>query len=223
MKAMILAAGQGARLRPLTDTVPKPLIEVGDGPLIDRHIARLRRAGVTELVINHGRLGQQIEAHLGDGAGHNVSITYSAEGDEPLETGGGIRNALPLLGAEPFIIVNADIWSDFPFDALPIQPDALAHLVLVDNPDHNPDGDFGLRNGYVMLEPRTRFTYSGIAVLRAELFDECSDQRFGLAPLLRHAAAQGLVTGERFTGLWLDVGTPERLALARVQAAAGNH
>ena len=221
---MILAAGQGARLRPLTDSVPKPLIEVGERPLIDRHIMRLQRAGVTELVINHGRLGEQIEAHLGDGARFNVSISYSAEGEEPLETGGGIRRALPLLGPDPFIIVNADIWSDFPFDALPIQPDSLAHLVLVDNPEHNPDGDFGLRNGYVMLEPRKRFTYSGIAVLRAELFDECSDdRRFGLAPLLRHAAAQGLVTGERFTGVWLDVGTPERLAQARVQAAANGH
>ncbi len=221
---MILAAGQGARLRPLTDSVPKPLIEVGERPLIDRHIMRLQRAGVTELVINHGRLGEQIEAHLGDGARFNVSIRYSAEGEEPLETGGGIRRALPLLGPDPFIIVNADIWSDFPFDALPIQPDSLAHLVLVDNPEHNPDGDFGLRNGYVMLEPRKRFTYSGIAVLRAELFDECSDdRRFGLAPLLRHAAAQGLVTGERFTGVWLDVGTPERLAQARVQAAANGH
>ena len=221
---MILAAGQGARLRPLTDSVPKPLIEVGERPLIDRHIMRLQRAGVTELVINHGWLGEQIEAHLGDGARFNVSISYSAEGEEPLETGGGIRRALPLLGPDPFIIVNADIWSDFPFDALPIQPDSLAHLVLVDNPEHNPDGDFGLRNGYVMLEPRKRFTYSGIAVLRAELFDECSDdRRFGLAPLLRHAAAQGLVTGERFTGVWLDVGTPERLAQARVQAAANGH
>ncbi|MGH8656282.1 MAG: N-acetylmuramate alpha-1-phosphate uridylyltransferase MurU [Gammaproteobacteria bacterium] len=211
MKAIILAAGKGERMRPLTERIPKPLLEVGRKPLILYHIERLVCSGVTEIVINHGRLGEQIEAALGSGNRYGATIRYSPEGEEPLGTGGGIFNALGLLGGPVFIAVNADVWSDFPFARLPTEPVGLAYLVLVDNPPHHTEGDFALNGERVALEGTTKLTFSGIGVYRPHLFHECDYGRFPLAPLLRQATAQGLVSGEHYRGLWLDVGTPARL------------
>ncbi|MGH8517058.1 MAG: N-acetylmuramate alpha-1-phosphate uridylyltransferase MurU [Panacagrimonas sp.] len=216
-RAMILAAGRGERMRPLTDRVPKPLLPVAGVPLIEHAIARLARAGVHDLVINLGYRGDQIRDHLGDGAAHGVRIGWSDEGDPPLETGGGVFRALDLLGDRPFLLVNADVYADFDFAALAARAGDfgshdLAHLVLVPNPAHRPDGDFGLTAGRARNDGQTRLTYSGIAILRPELFLNCEDGRFPLAPLLRQAAACDELSGERFDGPWSDVGTPERLA-----------
>jgi MurNAc alpha-1-phosphate uridylyltransferase len=212
MTAMILAAGRGERMRPLTDTTPKPLLKAGGRFLIEYHIERLVRAGVTGLVINLSHLGRQVREALGDGSRYGASIAYSDEGEPPLETGGGIFRALPLLGPEPFIVVNGDIWTDYPFERLPHAPTGLAHLVLVANPAHHPGGDFVFDHGRVHADgDGPRLTFSGIGVYRPELFDGCADGRFALAPLLRRAMADGRVTGEHYRGRWLDVGTPERL------------
>lgn len=213
MKAMILAAGKGERLRPLTLHTPKPLIRAGGVPLIEYHLRALAAAGFTEIVINHAWLGQQIEDHLGDGSRFGVSIQYSPEG-EPLETGGGIFRALPLLGDEAFVVVNGDIWTDYDFSVLHQPINGLAHLVLADNPNHHPAGDFTLVGGQVHDgQPDTpTLTYSGIAVLHPQLFDGCTAGAFKLAPLLRRAMADGQVSGERLNGRWVDVGTHERLA-----------
>ncbi|PAU88232.1 mannose-1-phosphate guanylyltransferase [Pseudomonas sp. WN033] len=215
MKAMILAAGKGERMRPLTLHTPKPLLEVGGKPLIQWHIEALAQAGIRELVINHAWLGEQLEAYFGDGAAWGVRIQWSAEG-EPLETGGGIRRALPLLGAEPFLLVNGDIWTGIDFARLQLAEGCLAHLVLVDNPEHKAQSDFVLHEGRV-LNPQagdTGLTYSGVALLDPELLAPELGDSFPLAPLLRRAAAAGQVSGEHYPGLWIDVGTPERLALA---------
>ena len=212
MKAMILAAGKGERLRPLTLHTPKPLVRAGGVPLIEYHVRGLAAAGFRELVINHAWLGAQIEAYLGDGARFGVSIAYSAEG-EPLETGGGIQRALPLLGDEPFLLVNGDIWTDYAFAGLRRPLAGLAHLVLVDNPAHHPEGDFCLEAGRVDARgERPGLTYSGIAVLDPALFAGCRPGAFKLAPLLLAAMAEGRVGGEHFRGRWVDVGTHERLA-----------
>lgn len=213
MKAMILAAGKGERLRPLTLHTPKPLVPVAGVPLIEYHLRALAAAGITEVVINHAWLGQQIEDHLGDGARFGVHIRYSAE-NEPLETGGGIFRALPLLGSEPFVLVNGDIWTDYRFTALPASLAGLAHLVLVDNPAHHPEGDFVLQHGQVFgSSPRLpSLTYSGLAVLTPQLFAGCVEGAFKLAPLLRQAMDAGQVSGEHYQGHWVDVGTHERLA-----------
>lgn len=212
MKAMILAAGKGERMRPLTLHTPKPLVEVAGVPLIVYHIEALAKAGFDELVINHAWLGERIEAYLGDGSRYGVSIRYSAEG-EPLETGGGIFKALPLLGDEPFVVVNGDVWTDYSFATLPRRLEGLAHLVLVDNPAHHPDGDFHLAGGRVSeAGGGERLTYSGLAVLHPALFEGCAPGAFKLAPLLRAAMARGQVSGERHAGRWVDVGTLERLA-----------
>ena len=213
MKAMILAAGKGERLRPLTLHTPKPLVRAGGTPLIEYHVRALAEAGFTELVINHAWLGEQIEAYLGTGNRFGVSIRYSAEG-EPLETGGGIHRALPLLGDQPFAVVNGDIWTDYDFAALALPPERLAHLVLVDNPAHHPAGDFALAEGSIVEGEASsaKLTYSGVAVLHPRLFADCTAGAFKLAPLLRRAMASGLVSGERHTGRWVDVGTHERLA-----------
>lgn len=215
MKAMILAAGKGERLRPLTLHTPKPLVRVGDKPLIEYHIEALARAGIRELVINHAWLGAQIEAALGDGARWGVRIAYSPEG-EPLETGGGIRKALPLLGDQPFVVVNGDIFTDYDFARLCDIEVASAHLVLVDNPEHHAEGDFAWCEGRLVpdREGVPRLTYSGIAVLHPRLFADSPEGAFRLAPLLRRALDVGMVRGEHFTGCWLDVGTHERLAQA---------
>lgn len=215
MKAMILAAGKGERMRPLTLHTPKPLVQAGGKRLIEYHLEALAKAGFTDIVINHAWLGQQIEDHLGDGSRFGLSIHYSPEG-EPLETGGGIFRALPLLGDDAFLVVNGDIWTDYDFSVLHQPINGLAHLVLADNPAHHPKGDFTLIDGKVQDgEPDAQtLTYSGIAVLHPQLFDGCSDGAFKLAPLLRNAMAKGEVTGERLKGHWVDVGTYERLAEA---------
>lgn len=213
MKAMILAAGKGERMRPLTLTTPKPLVRAGGVPLIEYHLRALAAAGFTDIVINHAWLGQQIEDYLGDGSRYGVSIQYSAEG-EPLETGGGIFRALPLLGDEAFVVVNGDIWTDYDFSVLHQPINGLAHLVLAGNPPHHPAGDFSLVGTQVRDgQPRApTLTYSGIAVLHPQLFDGCTAGAFKLAPLLRKAMADGQVTGEQLRGHWVDVGTHERLA-----------
>ena len=213
MKAMILAAGKGERLRPLTLHTPKPLVPVAGVPLIEYHLRALAAAGIIEVVINHAWLGQQIEDHLGDGARFGVHIRYSAE-NEPLETGGGIFRALPLLGSEPFVLVNGDIWTDYSFTALPASLAGLAHLVLVDNPAHHPEGDFVLQHGQVFGSSPglPSLTYSGLAVLNPQLFAGCVEGAFKLTPLLRQAMDAGQVSGEHYQGHWVDVGTHERLA-----------
>lgn len=210
MKAMILAAGRGERMRPLTDHTPKPLLVVGGKPLIVHHILRLRDAGYTELVINHAWLGEQLPAALGDGSGHGVHITWSPEG-EALETGGGIHRALPLLGDAPFLVVNGDVWTDYPYARLRHAPTGLAHLVLVANPPQHPQGDFALDHGRVRSDGAPRHTFSGIGVYRPELFAGCAPGKFPLAPLLRAAMAGDQVSGELYPGRWYDIGTPERL------------
>ena len=212
MKAMLLAAGRGERMRPLTDDTPKPLLRVAGQTLIEHHIEALARAGIRELVVNHAHLGSQLLAALGDGSDYGVHIDYSAEPPGALETGGGIFNALPLLGEASFLVVNADIWTDFDFAALPRQPESLAHLVLVDNPAHHPQGDFALENGRVRDDGPVRLTYSGIGVYRPALFAGSPSGSFPLAPLLRRAMAAGQVSGERYAGVWFDIGTPDRLA-----------
>lgn len=213
MRAMILAAGKGERMRPLTLHTPKPLVPAAGKPLIEYHLEALARAGITEVVINHAWLGQQIEDHLGDGSRFGLKIRYSPEG-EPLETGGGIFKALPLLGDAPFLLVNGDIWTDYDFAGLCRPLQGLAHLVLVDNPGHHGRGDFHLRDGQVADgddAPGT-LTFSGVSVLDPALFAGCQPGAFKLAPLLRRAMAAGQVSGEHFTGCWVDVGTLERLA-----------
>ncbi len=211
MKAMILAAGRGERMRPLTDHTPKPLLRAGGKMLIEYHLEALVRAGVTDILINHAHLGAQIEAALGDGARYNAHITYSAEPEGALETGGGIQRALPWLGEGPFLVVNGDIWTDFDYASLPQIFDGLAHLVLVDNPEQHPDGDFCLADARVFECAGPRLTYSGIGLYRASLFADSTPGRFPLAPLLRQAMAQGQVSGMHYTGQWSDVGTPQRL------------
>ena len=220
MKAMILAAGRGERMRPLTDHTPKPLLPAGGKRLIEYHLEALASAGFREVVINLAHLGDQIRDHLGDGGRYGLSIAYSQEPEGALETGGGIFNALPLLGDAPFLVVNGDVWSDYPFKELR-EPQGMAHLVLIDNPEHNPKGDFALEEGRVKSEGEPRLTFSGIGLYRPELFDGCEPGAFPLAPLLRAAMAEGAVSGERFTGHWLDIGTPQRLE-ALNQALAEN-
>ena len=221
MKAMILAAGRGERMRPLTDTTPKPLLKVGGKTLIEYTLAALATAGFRELVINHAHLGAQIETWLGNGARHGVTIEWSREPHGALDTGGGIRQALPWLG-ERFVVVNADIWTDYPFARLRAVTGGLAHLVLVNNPAQHPQGDFVLNGGRVSAEGEPRLTFSGIGVYHRELFQSCPEGKFPLAPLLRAAMARGEVSGERYTGQWQDIGTPERLvALDRQLSGKG--
>ena len=217
MRAMILAAGRGERMRPLTDRVPKVLLEAGGKPLIQWQLEKLTRAGFDPIVINHAWLGEQIERRLGDGARFGVRLLYSGEG-RPLETAGGIVNALPLLGEEPFLVVNGDVFTDFDFGSLRprlealASPQTLAHLVLVDNPLHHVAGDFALQGERVSQEGEPRFTFSGIGLYSRGLFSAVAPgDKAALAPLLRAAMARGAVSGQSYGGLWLDIGTPERL------------
>lgn len=212
---MILAAGRGERMRPLTDTQPKALLQAGQYTLIEWHLRSLARAGIDHVVINLSWQGEKIRSLLGDGSRHGVRIEYSEEGPQPLETGGGILRALPLLGLDPFIVVNADIWTDYPFERLAIVEGALAHLVLVTNPPHNRQGDFSLDNDRVAGEGVERWTFSGIGVYRPELFADCVRDRFPLAPVLQSAISAGSVSGELYSGLWWDIGTAERLSSLR--------
>lgn len=214
---MILAAGRGERMRPLTDHTPKPLLPVAGKPLIVWHLERLARAGVRDIVINHAHLGDQIEALLGDGAAWGLRIQYSAEPHGALETAGGIANALPLLGNDPFLVVNGDIFCDWDFAQAGAIGINMAHLVLVDNPPHHPGGDFTLAAGKVgageTASSTPCLTFSGIGIYHPALFAGLSrGQPAKLAPLLRSAIAAGQISGAHHTGRWVDVGTPERLA-----------
>src|SRR5215831_11589785 len=206
VKAMLLAAGRGERMRPLTDATPKPLLEVAGRPLIVWHLAALARAGIREVVINLSWLATQLRAALGDGRDLGVSISWSEEGVVPLETGGGIFRAVPLLGPGPFLVVNADIWTDIDFAGLTLEADAHAHLVLVANPTHNARGDFGLDRDLVVSRETGRFTYSGVGMFRPEFFHGCSAERFPLLPLLNRAIAARRLRGELHRGAWSDVG-----------------
>ena len=212
MKAMILAAGRGERLRPLTDTVPKPLLEVRGKPLIAWHLEALARAGVHNVVINLSWLGEQIRATLGDGSRWGMRIAYSDEGPVALETGGGIHHALPLLGSAPFLLVNGDVYTDYDLARLWLRSGELAHLVLVGNPSHHPQGDFLLQDGLVSEIGEPRHTYAGIGIYDPELFAGCRPGRFPLLPLLRKAMAERRLGGEIHAGAWTDVGTAARLA-----------
>ena len=213
MKAMILAAGRGERMRPLTDHTPKPLLEVGGKALIVWHIERLVAAGFTDIVINHAHLGRQIETRLGDGSQWEASIQYSPE-QVALETAGGIAYALPLLGVSPFLVVNGDVFTEIDFSALKsawIAPN-LAHLVMVDNPMQHSEGDFSYLDGNLLTEGQQKLTFSGVGVYHPCLFaDVVRGQPAKLAPLLREAIAKGLVSAQHFKGVWHDIGTPERL------------
>lgn len=208
---MILAAGRGERLRPLTDHTPKPLLRVRGKPLIVYHIEALVRAGVRRLVINLGHLGGQIRACLGDGRRYAAEIQYSNEGEHALETAGGIIRALPLLGDAPFMVVNADVYTDFDFKGLARAPRADAHLILVDNPPHHPRGDFKLIDGRIAPGAGKRLTYSGIGLYHPRLFHNLAPGKRPLAPLLRAAARRGRLSGEFFAGSWHDIGARDRL------------
>lgn len=224
MKALIFAAGLGERMRPLTDHTPKPLLQVGGKRLIVWHLQKLAAMGITDVVINTSWLADQFPATLGDGADFGLRLHFMFEGDTPLETGGGMWNAMSILGDAPFMAVNGDIWCDVDFAELPREPSGLAHLVVVDNPAHNPKGDFALdQAGYLHSEGDARLTFSGIGVYRPRLLDDWravigdtpgamqTPPRFQLAPLLRAAMTRDAITGTHHRGQWTDVGTPERL------------
>lgn len=211
MKAMVLAAGRGERLRPLTDKTPKPLIEADGRPLIAWHLEKLARSGIEEVVINLAHLGDRIREALGNGDRFGLTIRYSQEPPGALETGGGILNSLPLLGADPFLLVNGDCWTDLDFPRPDLPAGDLVRLVLVDNPAHNPSGDFALASGRVRNTGTPMLTYSGIAILHPALFRDCPPGRFPLTPLLRQAADADRAGGTRHDGAWFDVGTVERL------------
>jgi len=215
MKAMILAAGRGERMRPLTDTTPKPLLKINQHRLIEHHIFNLKSAGITELVINTAWLADQIHQHLGDGSNYGVSIQYSDEG-QALETGGGINKAIPLLGDDYFLVVNGDVWCDYNFKTLPeLNTNYLAHLVLVNNPEQHPEGDFSIDNNLLSNSNTDKKTYSGIGLFRPELFIGQTEKRFPLAPILREAADNKKISAEFYPGCWYDIGTPERLQKLR--------
>jgi len=215
MRAMILAAGRGERLRPVTDTTPKPLLEAGGRSLIEHHLARLAAAGFREIVINLSHLGGQIRDRLGDGAVFGLNIHYSDEPPGALDSGGGIRQALPLLGEAPFAVINGDIYTDYPLARLRAIKCDHAHLVLVSNPAHHPDGDFGLLGGYVSPDARPRYTFAGIGVYHPRFFESAAPGRFSVVPMLIDAMAKRRVTGEIYKGAWHDIGTLQRLEALR--------
>jgi MurNAc alpha-1-phosphate uridylyltransferase len=221
MRAMILAAGRGERLRPLTDALPKPLVEIAGKPLVEYHLESLAGAGFREVVINQGHLGYLLPAALGDGSRWGMRIHWSDEQPTALETGGGIFKALPLLGSSPFLVVNGDVWTDYPFARLRAVKCDWAHLVMVPNPPQHPDGDFSLRGARIdggqngdqngNKPGGDKYTFSGIGVYHPRLFTGCRPGKFSVVPLLRAAMREHLVTGELYRGQWDDVGTPERL------------
>jgi len=215
MRAMILAAGRGERLRPLTDELPKPLLEIKGKPLIEFHLEALAGAGFREIVINLGHLGDSLPLALGNGSRWGLNIHWSDEQPEALETGGGIFKALPQLGSAPFLVINGDVWTDFPFARLRAVKCDWAHLVMVPNPAHNQAGDFALTGARMSKEGERKLTFSGIGVYNPRLFDGCKPGKFSVVPLLRSAMDQHLVTGEEFQGEWSDIGTPERLESIR--------
>ena len=215
MRAMILAAGRGERLRPLTDSTPKPLLEAGGKPLIEHHLEHLASAGFREIVINLSHLGDQIRDKLGNGATWGLNIRYSPEPPGALGTGGGIKKALPLLGDSPFVIINGDVFTNYPLARLRAIKCDHAHLVLVPNPGHHPGGDFKLQGGYVSEVGEPRHTFSGISVYHPRFFDTTPDGSFSVVPLLKAAMNSHQVTGQLFNGTWHDVGTLERLESLR--------
>ncbi|MGN6480098.1 N-acetylmuramate alpha-1-phosphate uridylyltransferase MurU [Luteibacter sp.] len=219
--ALILAAGLGERMRPLTDTTPKPLLEVHGKPLIVHHIEKLAAAGVNYIAINTSHLADQFPDALGDGSRWGVRLRYSYEGPTPLETGGGMLKALPLLGSDPFIVVSADIWSDIDYAALPLQPEGVAHLVMVPNPDFHPAGDFALLGGKLYDEDAPegaeRLTFGNVGVYRPEIVAGEAAGKFKLAPMYRRAIAQGRLSGERYDGFWRNVGNPAQLEQLRAE------
>lgn len=221
MRAMILAAGRGERLRPLTDALPKPLVEVAGKPLIVYHLEALARAGFREIVINQGHLGGLLREALGEGERWGVTIHWSDEQPEALETGGGIFQALPLLGSAP-LVINGDVWTDYPFTRLRAVKCDWAHLVMVPNPPHNPDGDFSLVSARIRDSGPQKLTFSGIGVYSPRLFTGCRPGKFSVVPLLRNAMREHLVTGETFSGWWDDIGTVERLESVRREFSSGN-
>jgi MurNAc alpha-1-phosphate uridylyltransferase len=231
MNALIFAAGKGERMRPLTEHTPKPLLPVAGKRLIEWHLEKLAALGVNTVVINTAWLAECFEPALGDGSRWGMRLIYSYEGPEPLETGGGMAKALPHLGTEPFIAVNGDVFCEVDFSLLPSAPEGLAYLLMVDNPEHNPNGDFALlENGVLASEGGQRLTFSGIGVYRPELLLRCQDQwqsvdgsdpRFKLAPILLQAMREGLISGSHYQGVWTDVGTPERLAMLDASLVSG--
>jgi len=219
MKAMILAAGYGKRLRPLTDHTPKPLVPVGGKPLIVHHLEKIARAGITDVVINLGHLGSKIPLALGDGSAWGLSIKYSDEGAEPLETGGGLANALPLLGSETFMLVNGDVWCDLDFSMIPktLEPKDQALLYLVPQPEWRNRGDFSLENGRVIESETPPFLYAGIALYCPSILDGAKVEKFSIVPRLKNAISLNRVAGILHQGKWDDVGTPERLEAIQKQ------
>jgi MurNAc alpha-1-phosphate uridylyltransferase len=218
---MILAAGRGERMRPLTEKLPKPLLEVGGHRLIEYHLSALIDLGVREVIVNLSWHGERIRDALGDGAMRGIAIRYSDEGPVPLGTGGGLFAALPLLGDAPFLVANGDVWTDFPLRSLKPPPGSLAHLVLVDNPAHHPGGDFALAAGGRVTDGPEKLTFSGISMLDPRLFAGCEPGAFALRPLLERALAQGRLSGQRHGGAWCDVGTPARLAALDAELRLG--
>jgi len=209
--AMILAAGRGERMRPLTDSTPKPLLRVGGQPLIERHVLGLARAGTTRIVINLAWLGSQIREYLGDGSRYGVSIVYSEEVPRALETAGGIIRALPQLRPGPFAVVNGDIFTDYPFERLIVGARSDAHIVLAPNPPQHPDGDFGIDQGLALPVAARRYTFTGVAAYREEFFAGCAEGVRPLKPLLLHSMAARRCSAELYRGVWEDIGTPDRL------------
>jgi len=220
MRAMILAAGRGERLRPLTDEVPKSLVEVRGETLLERHLRNVQGAGIRTVVINLGWLGARIVERVGSGEQYGLEVIYSDEGKNILETGGGIHKALPQLGDEPFLVMNADIYTEMPVPAVELAADHMGHLVLVPTPEYREHGDFDIENGLIRNGERARHTFSGVAVYRPEFFEGCEAGRFPLAPMLREAADNRQLSGSLYEGRWADVGTPERLAA--LQEKPGN-
>ena len=212
MIAMILAAGRGERLRPITDNVPKALVEVDGESLIERHLGNFKSAGVDTVVINLGWLGEKIVERIGSGSNYGISVVYSPEGSDVLETGGGIHRALPMLGNEPFLVINTDVFTDMPMPVSTLGEDDIGQLVLVPRPAHKQRGDFNLVDTQVRNGIDPQLTFSGVAIYRPELFADCSPGRFSVVPMLRAAADAGTLCGDVYNGVWEDVGTAERLA-----------
>lgn len=212
MIAMILAAGRGERLRPVTDSVPKSLVEINGQALLDRHLRSLAKGGVETVVINLGWLGEQITERIGSGEEFDLNVVYSQEGDNILETGGGIHRALPMLGADPFLVINADIYTDMPLPDVQLGDDDMAHLICVPVPQDKSSGDFAIVDGRLRNDGEPMFTFSGVSIYRPEFFADCTPGRFSVVPMLRAAVDADKVSGSIYSGLWRDVGTPERLA-----------
>lgn len=211
MKAMVLAAGRGERLRPLTDSIPKALVDVRGTSLLERHLKNIHASGIEDVVINLGWLGEMIRTLIGSGSEYGLNVVYSDEDDNILETGGGIHKALPLLGDEPFLVVNADIFTDMPVPQITLGDGALGHLVLVPTPRYRDSGDFDLDDGGISNGDSPALTFSGVSIYRPEFFDGCEAGRFSIVPMLRKAADAGRLQGSMYDGNWADVGTPDRL------------